>query len=259
MNLGNEITYIATDEEKQEIPWVKSKSYATGKETVYQIPGFNLEESLDKGKKMKVMDCIDCHNRPSHIFNPPDRIVNLFMSLNRISPDIPYIKSVSVSALEATHATKENAFNEIKDYVWDYYNNRYKNIEPKTKELINEAVVHLSNIYRKNYFPLMKANWKNHPDNIGHMYSKGCYRCHDGKHVNQEGKVLTMDCQSCHKFKSEVFTTDSNNVVKIIDDFIHPGGDDKNIKEQNCVVCHGAPKYRKKIMDTYKKPKVSKK
>jgi thiosulfate reductase cytochrome b subunit len=249
MNLANEITYLTTDKERQEIPWVKSKSLITGKETIYQLQGFDVEKALASGKTMRKMDCIDCHNRPSHIYNPPDKVVNLVMSVNRINPEIPFIKSVAVQALESVHSTGEEAYKDINDYVWNFYKNKLPSIDNKLKNDINNAILQLSTIYSKNYFPKMKVSWKNHPNNIGHLYSKGCYRCHDGKHINPEGKVLTNDCNTCHTFRSEAFLNDSLRTVVINNDFIHPGGDDKNIKEQNCVVCHGAPKYRKKFLD----------
>ncbi len=255
MNLSNEITYLAVDREKQEIPWVKSRSLISGKETVYQIPGFDFEKSLENKngnyrKNLKRMDCIDCHNRPSHIYNPPDKMVNLFLSIGKINPDIPFIKTVSVQALESVNSSKEESLNDISRYVWNYYNKKIPDKIKKYKDDINSAILQLSNIYVKNYFPFMKVDWKNHPDNIGHLYSKGCYRCHDGKHVSPEGEVLTMNCESCHSFKSEVFPKDSTETLTIVNDFVHPGGDDKNIKEQNCVFCHGAPKYRKQLYNS---------
>lgn len=255
MNLANEITYITTDKERQEIPWVKSKSLITGKETVYQLKGFDVEKALASGKKMRKMDCIDCHNRPSHIYNPPDKVVNLVMSVKRINPDIPYIKSVAVQALESVQSTGKEADKDINDYVWNFYKNKLPNIDSKLKNDINNAIIQLSTIYSKNYFPKMKVNWKNHPNNIGHLYSNGCYRCHDGKHVSPEGEVITMNCESCHTYKSEIISQDTLQKITIVNDFVHPGGDDKNIKEQNCVVCHGAPKYRKQLFNTAQRNK----
>jgi len=255
MNLANEISYLAADSERQEIPWVKSRSLLTGKETVYQLPGFDVEKSISKGNKFKKMDCIDCHNRPSHIYNPPDKIVNLFLSLGKINPKIPYIKAVGIQALESINSDKNEALTDINRYVWNYYNKKIPDLSKNIENDINEAVVQLSNIYAKNYFPKMKVNWKNHPNNIGHLYSKGCYRCHDGKHVSPEGNVLTMNCETCHTFKSEIISKDSVEKIIIMNDFLHPGGDDKNIKEQNCVFCHGAPKYRKQLFNTARNKK----
>ena len=41
-------------------------------------------------------------------------------------------------------------------------------------------------------------DWKVYPNNIGHMYDKGCFRCHDNQHVTEDGKVLSNDCNLCH-------------------------------------------------------------
>ncbi|HLI64071.1 MAG TPA: cytochrome c3 family protein, partial [Terriglobales bacterium] len=60
------------------------------------------------------------------------------------------------------------------------------------------AISELQRIYRTTFFPYMRVNWKTHPDNIGHLYFPGCFRCHDGNHVSQDGKVITKDCTACH-------------------------------------------------------------
>jgi ribosomal protein S27E len=44
----------------------------------------------------------------------------------------------------------------------------------------------------------MKIDWQNHTDNVGHYYYLGCFRCHDGQHTSQEGKVIRADCTICH-------------------------------------------------------------
>jgi ribosomal protein S27E len=47
-------------------------------------------------------------------------------------------------------------------------------------------------------FPEMKVDWRTHPNNIGHFYNVGCFRCHDGKHVSNTGKIIRTDCNICH-------------------------------------------------------------
>ncbi len=250
MNLANEITYLATDKEKQIIPWVKSKNKRTGKETVYQVQGFDVEKALEKGYKLKKMDCIDCHNRPSHIYNPPDKMLNLYMSLNKIDPSIPFIKSIAYATLEEITSYGKEAQKDIYNKIWNFYRNKKDiKLDNPIIEKINKAILEISNIYSKNYFPQMKTNWKVHSNNIGHFYSEGCYRCHDGKHISFEGQILTKDCNSCHTFQTEIIPKDSINKITIYNQFIHPGGNDKDIIHQNCVVCHGAPKFRKKILN----------
>ena len=248
MNLANEITYLAIDKEKQIIPWVKAKNRLTGEETVYQVDGFNIEKALEEGKKLKTMDCIDCHNRPSHIYNPPDKMINLYMSIGKIDPSIPYIKSIAYSTLEEINTTGKVAQRDIQNKIWNFYMNKKDiKLDTATCEKINKAIVEIANIYSKNYFPKMKTNWKTHSNNISHMYSAGCFRCHDSKHFNLKGESLTKECNTCHLFQTEIMYKDSSNVVKIYDKFLHPGGEDKDIINQNCIVCHGAPKFRKEI------------
>jgi thiosulfate reductase cytochrome b subunit len=249
MNLANEIHYIASDKSNQIIPWVKSKSLATGKETVYRLVGESISQESIKPENMKLFDCIDCHNRPAHRYNPPDKIVNLYLNMNRINPKLPFIKSVAVQALESINSEHKDAIKDISSFVWNYYNNLYPNLDSKLKKSVNQAIDELAIIYSKNYFPHMKANWKIYPDNIGHIYSPGCFRCHDGKHVNENGKILTNDCNACHTFQTEFIPQVGDSLkttgITVVNDFVHPGGADKKIKEQNCVVCHGVSRFKK--------------
>ena len=55
----------------------------------------------------------------------------------------------------------------------------------------------------------MKVNWKTHPNNIGHFYFQGCFRCHDGNHVSKDGKVISKDCNSCHTVIEQVEGSDT--------------------------------------------------
>lgn len=252
MNLANDIIYYHTDHSRQDIPWIKVKSKINGKETVYKTIDFNLKlDTIMKSKNLRTFDCIDCHNRPSHKMNPSPQIVNLYMSIGKIDKDLPYIKSVSLQALESKFKNKADAFKTIHNFVWNYYNTKFPEIDENQKKSINKAVHELSSIYQKNYFPEMKVSWRNFPDNIGHLHSQGCFRCHDGKHVSPEGKVLTNDCNACHTFKTEVIPDLKTGNKVVINDFVHPGGDDKQIKSQNCVFCHGV-KHKKPLANAKK-------
>ena len=45
----------------------------------------------------------------------------------------------------------------------------------------------------------MKVTWGVYPDNVGHMTSAGCFRCHDGGHTAKDGTTISADCEYCHK------------------------------------------------------------
>ncbi|MDQ1264870.1 MAG: hypothetical protein QG635_19 [Bacteroidota bacterium] len=238
MYLANEVTYMTTDKERQIIPWVKTKNKETGKETIYQSTDFRITDEMLKPEKLRKMDCIDCHNRPSHQFHVPNKLINAYMSYGRIDRSIPYIKNISVQALESYAISSDNSYNEIRKYMLGFYEKFYPNVIKYKKQSLEQSIEQISNIFQGNYFPKMKVSWRNYQNNIGHLYSNGCYRCHDGKHVSPEGKVISNDCNVCHTIISQKapWETETTNGTDI--KFLHPGGTDKIIEERNCPVCH---------------------
>jgi hypothetical protein len=84
----------------------------------------------------------------------------------------------------------------------------------------------------------MKVNWKNFNDNIGHLYYPGCFRCHDGKHVSDEGKVLSKDCNVCHTILAQKFEQDTLRLSLSGVDYKHPVDVGDAWKETNCSDCH---------------------
>ncbi len=66
------------------------------------------------------------------------------------------------------------------------------------------AIDAVRDIYARNIFPAMKVDWRTYPDNIGHKFSPGCFRCHEGRHENQLGEVISHECSICHSFLNPV-------------------------------------------------------
>ncbi len=238
MNIANEITYIATDRARQVIPWVKVKS-KDGKVTVYRSTDEKIPQSMITKDNMRIMDCIDCHNRPTHIYHPPSPAVNDAMASGLINPDLPYIKSISVQALEAGYTSKDVALDSIKYAIEEFYNLNYPDIASKDKNQIEQAVQQVQKIYSLNYFPEMNVSWKKFPNNIGHLYSPGCFRCHDGKHVSKDGKVISKSCNICHTIFSEQFGNQKPELSLTGVKYQHPIDIGDSWKEMECSDCHG--------------------
>ncbi len=238
MNIANQITYIATDRARQVIPWVQVKS-KDGKVTVYRSTDEKIPQSMITKDNMRVMDCIDCHNRPTHIYHPPSPAVNDAMASGLINPDLPYIKSISVQALEAGYTTKDIALDSIKYAIEEFYNLNYPDIASKDKNQIEQAVQQVQKIYSLNYFPEMNVSWKKFPNNIGHLYSPGCFRCHDGKHVSKDGKVISKSCNICHTIFSEQFGNQKPELSLTGVKYQHPIDIGDSWKEMECSDCHG--------------------
>ena len=237
MNIANEITYATLDSSRQEIPWVKMKS-KDGTEKIYRDKSKKFKDDEVLNGFVKTMDCVDCHNRPSHVYHPARKSVNHYMGFNAISPELPYIKSISVKALEGSYKTKEIAFSGIKESIKDFYQSNYPKIAAEKDSLINKAISELKTIYSRNYFPYMNVSWKKFPNNIGHMFSPGCFRCHDGNHVSEDGKVISKDCNVCHTILSQQYERDSVRIALEGVEYQHPIDIGNSWKEMNCSDCH---------------------
>jgi len=202
MNIGNKITYIATDQQRQTIPWVQAED-AQGHVTTYAVKDALTPDQVQKSSKRR-MDCIDCHNRPTHIYKAPDASVDESMLATRIDPSLPFIKQQAVTVLAADYKSTEEALNAIARDLPAFYQSKYPDLYSSKQPQIKAAVAEVQRIYQNSIFPEMKVDWRVHPNNIGHFYSPGCFRCHDGNHVSAEGKVLKKDCDTCHTIASQV-------------------------------------------------------
>ena len=204
MNIANEITYIATDPQRQVIPWVQVKDQS-GRVTVYQSKDNPLKPEQIAGMPKRRMDCVDCHNRPTHIYPSPDRSVDESLLARRIDPTLPFIKQQAVEVLSAKYNSTPEAMQAIATNLEKFYNEKYP-AQTKGRELeIRNAIAEVQRIFRSTIFPEMKVDWRVHPNNIGHFLSSGCFRCHDGDHVSAgDGKALTKNCDTCHTVIAEV-------------------------------------------------------
>jgi nitrate/TMAO reductase-like tetraheme cytochrome c subunit len=197
MIIANQISFIASDAQNQVIPWVQARD-GQGRITVYESKDSRLtHEQIERSPK-HLMDCIDCHSRPSHIFVPPDRSVDEALVSGRIDATLPYIKQEGVTVLTASYATSDDAMKGIETATDGFYKSKYAGEYYARQTSIRAAINELQRIYQSTFFPYMKVDWRTHPDNIGHFYSPGCFRCHDGQHVSAEGKVIPKDCNTCH-------------------------------------------------------------
>ncbi len=237
MNIANSISYIHTDEKRNVIPWVKLNT-KDGKEIVFRSTEIPFDENDYDEENLRTVDCIDCHNRPSHIFKPADKSVNLSLSLGKIDVGLPYIKSIAVEALEFPYSSKEVGLDSIKIFIESFYRVTYPKLSKLEMKSIEESIIEIQKIYKRNYFPKMNSSWRAFPNHISHLYDTGCFRCHDGKHISKDGKIISKECTLCHTIIEQV-TTDGKQHLSLNGlEFIHPVDLDKSIKELECVDCH---------------------
>lgn len=235
MNIDNEITYFASDEKRENIVWVKAKNKRTGTETIYKFKG---NEVKFDSEKIRLMDCIDCHNRPSHIYYNPSKIINSLLSNNKLDKNLPYIKTIAIEALEGKYSVKRKALDSISIVVNDFYKQNYSTEFNSLKPKIDDAIREIKKVYSRNYFPEMNVSWKYYPNNKGHMYSKGCFRCHDGEHISDNGKKISSDCNACHTIIEQKSPGMDSKVSLAGLNFIHPSEGEIYTGNQLCTDCH---------------------
>ncbi|RJP20306.1 MAG: cytochrome C [Candidatus Abyssobacteria bacterium SURF_5] len=235
MAISNKIEYIATDEARQEIAWIRQTD-PDGRVTIYQSEEAPLEGSPES-YEIRTMDCIDCHNRPTHIFRSPSAAMNIALQTGKIDRSLPNIKERGVDVLAAKYETKEAALAAISQEIDAYYQENYPDIYYAKPTEITKAIDAIKTIYGDNFFPYMNARWDVYPENVGHFIWKGCFRCHDGKHVSEEGTAINNDCDSCHVIISQ--GTGEQKAVSLDGlEFKHPVDIGEAWKEMNCSECH---------------------
>ncbi len=227
------IEYIAADEKRLEIPWVRLTG-ADGVPTVFQTAGEELTDEQVAAAEIRTMDCIDCHNRPTHQFHSPERALNDALTSGELDSALPEIKLNGIDVLTGEYETEGEALRAIDAKLTAAY--------PDAGEALEKAISAIQTIYARNIFPEMKVSWEGYPDHIGHMITPGCFRCHNGDHENEQGRVITRDCASCHSIIAQGPGVDVTSVNTGGLEFKHPEDIDEEWKETRCDDCHtGVP------------------
>ncbi len=192
---ANVVEYVATDEQRQTIPWVKVTN-AAGETREYAVAGASPDLA---GGVRRRMECTDCHNRPSHAIAPTaQRAVDLAIARGDIPATLPFVRRESAKALEATYASEDAALAAISRSLSDFYRDQQGPSAVGRGPDLERAIGAVQNIYRRSVFPDMKVTFGTYPNHISHTDAPGCFRCHDDDHVTKDGKALGQDCETCH-------------------------------------------------------------
>ena len=195
-HIENTIYYYPTDAEAQTIPYVKViQDDGSATEYVDVNAGFD-PASIDESQ-LRQMDCITCHNRITHRVYTPEESLDSAFTLGKIAKDIPDIQQKGVEVLRGKYASQEDGLNAIGE-LDAYYKNNFPNYYSSDSEKVKQAIEVLKKIYTDSVFIEQKVDWDSHPTNVGHINSPGCFRCHDGKHLNAADEAIRLECNLCH-------------------------------------------------------------
>ena len=235
MALEGRIEYIATDDKLQVIPWVKLTDKA-GNELIYRSDGRPSSDPKPEGQ-VRQLDCMDCHNRPAHRFRSPQEAVDVYLDLGKIDTTLPYIKREAAKVLVREYPDLETGKSQIGVALTEFYRSNYPEVWKTRKASVNGAIDIVREIYVNNFFPKMNVDWRTYPDNIGHKISPGCFRCHEGRHVDQYGDTISHECSICHTFLNPVTSEGGTEYVER-GEFIHSVKLEGSHAKLRCDRCH---------------------
>jgi hypothetical protein len=113
-------------------------------------------------------------------------------------PRCHFLKKTGVELLKTSYPSDKEATQKIPAALMSFYRDRYAAVSSKQSSDIQQAGRDLAAIYQENVFPGFKVHWGTYPNNLGHMESPGCFRCHDDSHASPDKKTITQDCSACH-------------------------------------------------------------
>ena len=199
----NQVHFIATDEQNQNIPWVESIGH-DGKTVVYTDGTQPLSDENIAQSEKQVMDCLDCHNRVGHPFINPEVIADNALANGYLNRSLPFIKARLMDLLQQDYASQKEAM-DLVAVAHNQYQKDFPDItraQPEDfetfKEFITERQEGISNWMVRSKFRHPEVSWQSFQDQSGHKYTPGCFRCHSGKHRDQEGNLIPVNCTTCH-------------------------------------------------------------
>ncbi len=205
-HIQNRVLFYPTDKSEQTIPYVRVYN-DDGTVTEYTDLNAKIDPKQIPESSLKEMDCITCHNRETHLALQPEEAVDLALSRNIIDPGIPDIRRKGVEVLRAAYTSQAQAMSGIAG-LEDYYRVYYADYYGAHTALVQSALAALKSIFNQSVFFDQKSDWNSHPNNTGHQYFPGCFRCHDGKHLDAQQQAIRLECNLCHSIPVVAGPTD---------------------------------------------------
>ena len=206
-HIANPVEYIATDEHKQTIRWVRV-TLPDGRTVEYNDAANPLSPEEIAQAEKRTMDCTDCHNRVGHPFPSPEQLVDEALAEGRLSPDLPYAKKEMLALLTTPYTSQEEALTAVES-VEERYKAAYPEIAASHEAEIRQAADLAKELVSRLVFEKPGVTWQSFPDEGQHKDFPGCFRCHDGQHLTAEGEPIRLTCDLCHNVPQTVGAEDA--------------------------------------------------
>jgi hypothetical protein len=196
MNVGNTVEFIATDEARQVIPYVKMTD---GNGNVREYFGEGVTPEQVAGGERHEMDCMDCHNRPAHVMSATaERAIDAAISRGDIPRTLPFARREAVKAAKIAASTQAAGLEGVAQALRGFYSANHAEAVKAGGADLDRLIAGTQSVYSRNVFPEMNVTFGTYPNNIGHIDAPGCFRCHDDSHKTRDGRAIGQDCETCH-------------------------------------------------------------
>ncbi|HOR27317.1 MAG TPA: NapC/NirT family cytochrome c [Candidatus Sumerlaeota bacterium] len=274
INPSIEVRYWARDRQRLDIPYVEVRR-EDGSTESFRSP--DCPDPLPPDAELRLMDCIDCHNRPSHIYRSPKQLIDFYMATGVLDDSLPYLKRYATEIFEQPWPDTPSALAAI-DGLRQRYADRVQG--PEAARVLETNIDWLARLYQRNFFPEQGVDWRAYPNHLGHFEFSGCYRCHDDRHVSDRapaavreavaraaqgtgreaepngtaraaageaapatraGHVISNDCRLCHEILDQAEGAAAFAPADYTGggEFNHPRGLGDIWLGNNCTDCHG--------------------
>ncbi len=192
---GNRVIFTSEKGERKDIQWLRLER-GSEPPVEYRFTGSSLSDKEVAAAPKRTMECVDCHNRPTHVYRTPDEELDEIFNLWPELQGVPYLKKASEEVLARRFDEAAVQRKEVGQALVAWYSGHPE--EKPDLVLLKRAAEQVQEIYSRNVWPRMNIGWGTYVNHIGHTSSPGCLRCHGNNHVTAQGKAVRADCRLCH-------------------------------------------------------------
>ena len=195
----NMVRYSSVDDEREEMIWVEVLQPDGGWR---RYRNRLLADHSVAEESVRTLDCVDCHNRATHIYENPENAVDERISAGLIDIRLPYVKREALAALTVEYPDREQAMAGIENRIRGFYARNHRSETMGLQDAVDRTIAALQAAHRRNIHHGMEVEWGSYPSHLGHEASGGCFRCHNPNLIAEDGETISDDCTLCHSILS---------------------------------------------------------
>ena len=195
----NEVRYASVNDAREKIIWAEVRRPDGSYHRYTYTDGAAVGQDASS---VRAMDCVDCHNRATHIYELPDRAIDERLQKGILDRSLPFLKREALHAVSTRYMSRDAAMEGIANHMSGFYQRQYPDLARSQMTILDSAVTVLQAIYNRNIHLGMNIEWGTYPSHIGHIGDGGCFRCHNSRMVDEDGDAISSDCTLCHSMLS---------------------------------------------------------